>query len=868
MRTTTIKTRFIVTIMVTSLFSLCVACLVYSLYNLSQYRSSKKNELKQMVELVSPLLIKDLTESNERVDLWKTLIAQNRGVERFIVYRSNFIKFDEYSSSKTRDLLLVPSKGVQFSFDGEYCIYNVPIVSDGQDVGYVTIDYYLLDRIYGFRAILLVFLGIFILSTVIAYVMSCIFQSQFNKSIVSLVDVAKSIFKDKNYKAKAIKHSSDEFGLLTDTINDMLEEISRRELEMHNLNEHLESRVETRTAALQEINSRLLNEKTRADQASLVKSDFLANMSHEIRTPMNGIVAACDLAVDEELTPKVTNYLKIIQSSSHTLLLIINDILDFSKLEAGTLELEESPFSLAELLCKLSGIFRTKAERNNIELTLDVDSQTPDLLIGDCDRFQQILCNLLDNGIKFTSDGKVSLHIVCLETKEDTVILECRILDTGVGLSNDGLNAIFQSFHQIDSSSTRRFGGTGLGLAITKKLAIMMGGTIEVSSKLGEGSAFVVTVRFGWKHIPLGQSCDSSFLQPEFQGDPEDLLGKHVLLAESNETSREIAEAMLTGFGMTVESVENGELALLCLKNTEYDFVILDMQMPVLNGFETLKLIREMDQYQDLLVIALTAQVLPGDKDKCLQAGANAYLGKPMSQNNVREVLCKLDSAPSCRTDQSFEQHQAVTQTSKGVVLLDVESAAMKLGVEVNVYKNVLKTFYYDYENVDTGFLQALEGSDLNWFKKSIHSLKGSSSTIGAENLTLIATKLDSLCKKGVLPSAVQVQDLLFEVQQVKDKVKSFIDDIANTKDKDEALTIIDDTDVEERFNALAQALDESLYDKINKEMGDLEINITGSQVINLGKMINMYAYDDALDLLYSMGEELGFSFDNKDINN
>lgn len=861
MKIKTIKMRLVVTIMVTTLLSLCVACLVYSLYDLAQYRTSKKNELQQLVQLVSPLLLEELAAPNECTGLWQKLVAQNKSVQHIVLYRSDFTPSNEYVAATGRNTPLSLGQETRIDFDGEYCQYYAPLINNDKIAGYVAVDYALSDQISGFRATILVFIGAFLFSSIIAFLTSSLLQSRLNRSINSLVDVAQSIYRDKNYNARAIKYSDDEFGLLTDTINEMLDEISRREGEMQNLNDLLESRVETRTAALQEINSRLLNEKTRADQASSVKSDFLANMSHELRTPMNGIVASCDLAVAEELSPKVANYLKIIQTSSHTLLLVINDILDFSKLEAGTLELESAPFSLAELMCKLGGESRERARRQNLKLSFNVESNTPDILVGDRGRFYQILSNLLDNGLKFTKKGSVSLDIVCLEKKDDQVVIECRVHDTGVGLSEDGLKAIFQSFHQIDSSSTRRFGGAGLGLAITKKLAIMMGGTIEVSSQLGVGSSFVVTVRFGWKHSPLSLVSKTSELQEVPFGNVDDLAGKHVLLAEDNEINRGIAEALLTGLGLTMDSVENGEMALQALAQNDYDFVILDMHMPVLDGYETMKQIRAQEEYNGLTIVALSAHSLPGDQEKYLCAGANACLSKPLSQDQVRDVLCSL-----CGKGEFPSQMPPIQPSLERVAILDVHGAAKKLGIDLDIYFKVLTTFYFDYEHVGTAFKDAIARADLDWLKKKIHSLKGSAGTIGADKLTMIATTLDGICKKGQLPDGAQVDELLSELTQVRAEAKEFVVETPEVIPQDEELEIVDDAGLAECLQALAKGLDESLYDQINKEIKKLEKNISGSKVVSLGKVIRMYAYDDALLLLHEIGTELGFSFEGDDV--
>ena len=867
MKITTIKMRIIATIMAISLFFLCVAGFVYSFYDLSRYQYSKKNELIQLVQLLSPLLMQELDLPNDHGDLWKDLVAENENVRSFVLYRSDFTAIDSYTSPLSRDQQFFPLKEVQTSFEGDYCVFRTSLRDQGEDVGYIVVDYFLSDRVYGFRSIILVFVGTLLFTTIVSYFIACFLQSQWSKAITSLVDVAKSIYKDKKYTARAVKYSDDEFGLLTDAFNKMLDEISRHEVEMKNRNDYLESRVETRTAALQAINSRLLNEKTRVDQASLVKSDFWATMSHEVRTPMNGIVASCDLAMAEDLSPKVANYLKIIQTSSRTLLLIINDILDFSKLEAGTLELEEVPFSLAELLSKMGSIFREQALENNIEFTLDVDPKLPDILVGDRGRFQQILNNLLENGIKFTTEGKVALNIVCLEKQDDGVVIECRVRDTGLGLEQDCLHSIFQSFHQPDSSSTRRFGGTGLGLAITRKLAVMMGGRVEVSSQLGQGSLFIVTVRFGWNPSSLVHVSDMISLYSSSMEESEILAGKHVLLMENNEISRGVAEVLLTNLGLTVDSVEDGKLVLSALEQTEYDFVLLGSDTSVLSGCEVIRQIRRQKKYHDLLLVALTGQGLIDDEEKYLHAGANVCLSQPLSQDRARKVLVRLSKDPEMIKGVTLPPAQVKALPVRKPALSDVRSAAEKLGVGLEIYYKVLSTFYREYESVDDDFMKLVSADDFEMIKKKIHSLKGSSSTIGAEKLTDLATAMDILCKSGQFPGDEQIQELLVELQFVKNEAEQFVQlSVENDQPAKDRLIILKDTGLEERFNALAKALDESLYDQINQEFMKIERNITGSLVINLGKMIRMYAYDEALNVLSEIGTELNFpEYNNQD---
>ena len=509
---------------------------------------------------------------------------------------------------------------------------------------------------------------------------------------------------------------------------------------LEDINQRLEQLVDERTAELRRAQEEAL-------AGSRAKAEFLANMSHEIRTPLNVIIGLAHIAMGQAgLEEKLRNYLQKMRASGEHLLEIINDILSFSRLEAGKLKLDQVEFVLEDVLDKTLSLVNDKAEAKGLDLRVKIAPEIGTRVLGDPLRLGQILINLCTNAVKFTDQGSVELRVSQLATKGRAIELLFEVEDTGIGIDPQMLNSLFQPFHQIDNSSTRRFEGTGLGLAICKNLAELMGAELTVESHPGKGSCFRLRL---WL-----ERVDSEQLrlppQAQLQHQPEQPLRGRVLVVEDNPLNQEIVQSLLQTWGCQVQLADSGGEALAQVERQLPDLVLMDIQLPGMDGMETSRHIRQLPGGASLPIIALTANALPGDRETYLRAGMDDYIAKPIDPQELRKILqhwLKLASVAQAQTGTSAPVDDEFSALQ--LAGIDCAEALYHLMNNRKLYRQLLIRFARERDQLPAELAHALVAEDLTQAQNLVHSLKSLSASLGMKELSLSADVCEQQLRAG-----------------------------------------------------------------------------------------------------------------------
>lgn len=579
--------------------------------------------------------------------------------------------------------------------------------------------------------------------------------------------------------------------------NELVEKtVAERTMELSRANEVLHGEIAER----KKTESALKQAKQAADEASQAKSDFLANMSHEIRTPLNGILGMSELMGDAKMPEGQRKLLGTIVTEAVSLLGIIDDILDFSKIEAGMLELEKRPFDLTRSVAEVVAGLALKAEQKGLALVSRLPADLPVRLVGDRVRLRQILVNLIANALKFTHEGEVAVTVETVHADDRHATLRFRVTDTGIGISAEKLPEIFDSFTQADGSTTRKYGGTGLGTAISKRLVELMGGEIGIESTPGEGSVFWFTVTFpkqgkvaagtsgkvaagdGTADGAAGKMAPSSSGAPHREDRPAGPArrGCRILLAEDYPTNQQVALAHLHGAGYRVDLAENGRQAYEAFEKNRYDCVLMDVQMPEMDGYEAARRIRALEKRRGasgnvtvafrLLdrtpIVALTAHALEENRRKCHEAGMDDFLTKPLRRSDLLAMVSKHLSGggadamePASDSDGPDLCAQAPSVESAGVVLpaavgdapIDLDAALEEFLGDREFLNEVLTGFIANVGGQLRVLRRALDDKDERVVSKEAHSIRGGAANLTAGRLAKLASELEALGGSGTL---------------------------------------------------------------------------------------------------------------------
>jgi signal transduction histidine kinase/CheY-like chemotaxis protein/HPt (histidine-containing phosphotransfer) domain-containing protein len=581
----------------------------------------------------------------------------------------------------------------------------------------------------------------FCLTLLLVLLLALYLQHIVSKPIIDTANFIYQVTKSKRYNVKASKLSNDEFGRLVDAFNLMLEQLNisfrkRDEAEQalsHNLS-HLQDIVSEQTLDLQKA-------LDLADAANRSKSEFLANMSHEIRTPMNAIIGMTQLAKRTELSPQQQNYLDKIETASTSLLTIINEILDFSKIESGNLSLEKTVFPLNNVLEHLLDMLKAKAEQKNTTLSFVYAPEIVTLLLlGDSLRLWQILLNLLSNAVKFTDEGDVTLTVSLKNLSLNYVELTFAIKETGIGMSDAQISRLFMPFAQADSSTTRKYGGTGLGLTISKQLADLMGGAIDVQSELGVGSTFTFRVTF---ELPTEQLMSDKESDQRHLPKSQTYNAQRVLLIEDNDMNQQVAYELLSAMNLRVELADNAQEGLAKALAEPFDLILMDIQMPEMDGLTCAKQMRLHDSLKKVPIVAMTAHAMQGDREKSLNAGMNEHITKPIELPILIKVLNQwlnidVEHVNAAETANST-QARTLDVLPDSLPPFDLKQALKYSNQNAILLRQLFSSFYERYWNAPEMLGVWIDKQQFEAVLPLIHSIKGVAGTLANHELKTTA---------------------------------------------------------------------------------------------------------------------------------
>jgi signal transduction histidine kinase/DNA-binding NarL/FixJ family response regulator len=749
-----LKSKLILLAAASGAIALVLACAGFVFNDFRLLRETKQGQLRTQAALVGFHSEVALTtgQSRHADELLESLRTQP-SIELAGLYDANGNLFAQYSTTEKTapPARLGSGSGKAAGLTWLTCLEHYRTIhADGRLLGTV----YLRANLHDLWEQLSNYAKVSVLVMFVALAAAVLFASMMQRSIsgpiLQLAETAQLISASDDYSIRVQTDARDEIGLLYSSFNRMVEQVQASRDELERGQDDLERRVDDRTYQLQEeiehreqVQRELLRAKESAESASRAKSNFLANMSHEIRTPLNAILGFTDLlrrGADRGDDAERRDFLDTVHHSGEHLLTLINDILDLSKIEAGQMEYEQIRFSPHQIIAEVMSVMRARAQQKGLALEYNWYGHIPETIESDPARFRQLLLNLVGNAIKFTEHGAVQA-VAKLNALQGELTVD--IIDTGIGISPEMFDAVFSPFTQADSSVTRRFGGTGLGLSICKHISVGLGGGITVQSEPGYGSTFSATIATGpLEGVRLLQHPAADILPNDHAGPAAacgQLNGQKILVVDDGDTNRKLIRLVLSRAGADVVMAENGLQAVEATREHDFDMVLMDMQMPVMDGYTATGRLRD-DGY-DRPIVALTAHAMRGDAERCLSAGCSDYLTKPINPDKLLEKISAIlaGSSPVKHRDSLSRRQSALHAPLVSELPTDDPEFAEIVHEFIGRAEEKVAAMHTAYA-ADNNMAELAELS---------HWLKGAGGTAGFPILTETARQLESAISRG-----------------------------------------------------------------------------------------------------------------------